>query len=193
MCIDKLSRNREEQVVRIDVEKDDRQDRSLRNTVFRRRNLLCSKCTGSKCETSVSDSIIILTTFLNGRRLGSLQLRSRCQTMSYCCQMDKYDTGLLLSLKKILDVLCQQNDLLHGWLPASKASLLFRKQWINNWLNSGVDKPLEDLVGKTKKRYRLKTLRVPHRFYRFWDRDYKRCFLDLGNFESAQAGRKKIT
>ena len=33
----------------------------------------------------------------------------------------------------------------------------------------------------------------PHGFYWFWDFDYKRSSPDLGNFESAQAGRKEVT
>ena len=57
----------------------------------------------------------------------------------------------------------------------------------------GVDKPLEDLVGDTEQRYRSITLWVSHGLCWFWDRDHKRSSPDLGNFESAQTGRKKLT
>ena len=39
----------------------------------------------------------------------------------------------------------------------SKPRLLFREQWISNWFDKGVDKPLKNLVGDTKQRYQLIT------------------------------------
>jgi len=40
-----------------------------------------------------------------------------------CCEFDKHSSGLL-SRKAILDVLCQQGDLVYGRPPKSKAHLL---------------------------------------------------------------------
>ena len=34
-----------------------------------------------------------------------------------------------------------------------KPSLLVREQWINNWFDAGVDKPLGKLIGDTEQRY----------------------------------------
>ena len=55
----------------------------------------------------------------------------------------------------------------------------------------GVDKPLKDFVMDTEQRYLSITFWVSNTLHWFWDRDYKRSSLDLENFESAQAGRKK--
>ena len=74
----------------------------------------------------------------------------------------------------------------------SKTSLLSRDQWINNWLDAGVDKLLEDFVGDVEQRYRSITFWVPHRINRLQDGDYKRSSPDLKNFDSEQAGRKEF-
>ena len=65
--------------------------------------------------------------------------------------------------------------------------------WIDNWLHTGMDKPLEDLVGDTKQRYWAIALGVLLRFLRFWDGDYQRSSPDFGNFEWAQARRKEAS
>ena len=66
----------------------------------------------------------------------------------------------------------------------SKSSLLFRQQWINNWLNADIDKPLKDLVRDTEQRYWLKTLWVPYGLHWLWDHDYKHSSLDLSEILS---------
>ena len=38
-----------------------------------------------------------------------------------CCKVDKHSSGLLFSQKVILDVLCQQGDLVYGRPLVSKA------------------------------------------------------------------------
>ena len=40
-------------------------------------------------------------------------------------------------------------------------------QWINNWFDVGIDKPLENRVKDTEERYRSITLWVPYRLHRF--------------------------
>jgi len=40
-----------------------------------------------------------------------------------CCEIDKHGSGLLLNRKAILDVLCEQGDLVYGRPPVSKARL----------------------------------------------------------------------
>ena len=122
------------------------------------------------------------------------------------CQINKYGTGLLLSLKKSSMFFLSLNKSLkkssknpaeqldpHLTSRVETQSALSREKGINDWLNAGVDKPLEDLVGDTEQRYRSITVWVPHGLHWLWDCDYKRSFPDLENFESAQAGRKKVT
>ena len=65
------------------------------------------------------------------------------------CEVDKYDTGLL-SLKRDLDILREENGLVHNRSPVSKSNLLSRKLWIDNWFHTGMDKPLKNLVGTRK-------------------------------------------
>jgi len=36
-------------------------------------------------------------------------------TVVGCCEIDEHSSGLLLSRKAMLDVLCQQGDLIYGW------------------------------------------------------------------------------
>ena len=78
-------------------------------------------------------------------------------------------------------------------IPVLKSSLLFREQWIDNWLYAIIDKPLEDLVGNTEQRYWSIIFWVPNGLHWLWDCNYKCSSLDLGNFELAQAGRKDVT
>jgi len=59
-----------------------------------------------------------------------------------CCEIEKNSSGLLLSRKAILDILCQQSDLIYGQLPVSKDRLLLRVQWVDDWFDTGVDKSL---------------------------------------------------
>ena len=66
------------------------------------------------------------------------------------CQIEKYGTDLLLSFERIFDVLGQQNDFIYGWLPGLKPSLRVGEQWINNWVDAGIDKPFENLVRNTE-------------------------------------------
>jgi len=64
-----------------------------------------------------------------------------------CCEVDKHSSGLLFSRKTILDVLCQQGDLLYGRPPVSKARLLLWEQWIDHWFDTSVDESLEVFEG----------------------------------------------
>ena len=77
-----------------------------------------------------------------------------------CCYVDKHGAGLLLSLKRVLDILREQNGLILGLSPVSKSSLLPRELCIDNWFHTGTDIPFEDLVGDTKQRYWAIALRV---------------------------------
>jgi len=70
-----------------------------------------------------------------------------------CCEVDKHSFGLLFSRKPILDVLRQQGDLVYGRPPVSKARLLPRKQWVDDWVDSTVYESLEDFKGDTQPRY----------------------------------------
>jgi len=50
-----------------------------------------------------------------------------------CCEVDKHSSSLLLSWKAILDVLCQQGDLVYSQLPVSKTC-----QHKRIWVTRGV-------------------------------------------------------
>ena len=67
-----------------------------------------------------------------------------------CCEVNKHSSGLLFSRKAILYVLCQQGDLVYGLPPVSKACLLPREQWVDDWVGTGVDEFLEGFKGDTE-------------------------------------------
>ena len=67
-----------------------------------------------------------------------------------CCEVGKHSFGLLLSRKAILDVLCQQGDLVYGRPPVSKARLHLREQWFDDLIDMSVDEFLEDFKGETQ-------------------------------------------
>jgi len=69
-----------------------------------------------------------------------------------CCEVDKHSSGIL-SRKAILDVLCQQGDLVYGRPPMSKARLLLWEQRVDNWFDTGVYETPEDFKGDTQQRY----------------------------------------
>jgi len=70
-----------------------------------------------------------------------------------CCEVHKLSSGLLFSRKAILDVLCQQGDLVCGRPPVSKSRLLLWEQWIDDWFDTSADESLEDFNGDTQQRY----------------------------------------
>jgi len=81
-----------------------------------------------------------------------------------CCEIDEHSSGLFFSRKAILDVLCQQGDLVYGRPPVSKARLLLWEQWIDDWFDTSVDECLKDFEGDTQLRYGGITLWVPNGF-----------------------------
>ena len=52
-----------------------------------------------------------------------------------CCEIDKHSSGFLRSRKAVLDILCQQGDLVYGRPHVSKARLLLREQWVDDWFD----------------------------------------------------------
>ena len=48
-----------------------------------------------------------------------------------------------------------------------RQNLLPLEQWIINWVDTGVDKPPEDLLRDTEQKYSSTTLWVPHSFIGF--------------------------
>jgi len=89
-----------------------------------------------------------------------------------CSEVNKHSSGFLFSRKAILDVLCQQGDLFYGRPPMSKARLLPREQWVDDWIDTSVDESLEDFEGETQQGYGTVTLWVPQWFFRLRDRNY---------------------
>jgi len=60
-----------------------------------------------------------------------------------CYVMDKHSSGLP-SRKAILDVLCQQSDLIYGRPHVSKACLRLQERWADDWFDISVDESLTD-------------------------------------------------
>jgi len=63
---------------------------------------------------------------------------------------DKHSSSLLLRRNTILVILCQQDDVIYGRPPLSKARLLPREQWVDDWIDTRVDESLEDVKGDTQ-------------------------------------------
>jgi len=78
-----------------------------------------------------------------------------------CCEVDKHSSGLHFSRKIILVVLCHPGDLVYGRPPVSKARLLPREQWVDDWIDTSGDESLEDFEGVTQPRYGTIALWVP--------------------------------
>ena len=89
-----------------------------------------------------------------------------------CCEVNKYSSGVLFSRKAILDVLCQQCDLVYGRPPLSKARLLPWEQWVDDWIVTNLDKSLEDFKRDTHQRYVTIALRVTQWLFCLRDRNY---------------------
>ena len=96
-------------------------------------NAVLLAVTGGKDETSVSDN------FPNYS--DHVPIWQKSQDRQSHMQLSDQQIN-----EKIIDVLCQYNDLIHSRLSMLKLSLLSRQQWITNWFDAGIDKPLEDLV-----------------------------------------------
>ena len=84
------------------------------------------------------------------------------------CEVDKQSSGLLFSRKAILDVLCQQGDLVYARPPVLKARLLLWEQWVDDWVDTSVVGSLEDFKGDTQQRYGTVALWVPSGFSGLW-------------------------
>jgi len=74
--------------------------------------------------------------------------------------------------------------------PVSKARLLPRAKWVDDWVHTSVDESLKDFKGDTQQRYRTVTLWVPQRFFFFKDRNYQCSSPDHWNL--AHAGIEKV-
>ena len=61
-----------------------------------------------------------------------------------CCEFDEHSSSFLFSRKAILDVLCQQGDLIYGRPLVSEARLLLWEHWVDDCFDTSVDEPLED-------------------------------------------------
>ena len=90
-------------IICIEVKREMSQDRSLRNA-FSCTSKLALLVTRSKGKIWFWESPIILTMYLFGKNLSSLQVRPQCQTVISIYQSEDHNTVLLLSFKRILDV-----------------------------------------------------------------------------------------
>jgi len=66
----------------------------------------------------------------------------------------------------------QQGDLDYGRHAVSKARLLPREQWIDDWVDKSVGESFEDFKGDTQQRYGTIALWVPQWFFWLRDRNY---------------------
>ena len=79
------------------------------------------------------------------------------------CQIDKHGTGLLFWLKRILNALRKQNDLIYGRLFVLKFSLFLRKQGVDYWFNTIVDQSFKGFVRDEEQRYETVGLWILYR------------------------------
>ena len=101
-------------------------------------------------------------------------VRQKCQQLAgeamapdsviSACEIDKHGTSLLFCLKRILNVLRKQNDLIYGRLSVSKSSLFLWELEVDYWFGTTVNRSLEDLVRNAGQRDGTVALWV---FYRF--------------------------
>ena len=69
-----------------------------------------------------------------------------------------------------------------------KPSLLSREQWIKNWLDTVIDKPLKNLVEDIEQR--IENSLVLCRLHELWNHNYKHSSPDLGKFEWCKQEKK---
>jgi len=67
---------------------------------------------------------------------------------------------------------CRQGDLVYGRPPVSKARLLPREQWVDDWVDTSADESLQDFKRDTHQRYGTVALWVPDDFFWVRDRNY---------------------
>ena len=79
------------------------------------------------------------------------------------CQIDKHGISLLFCLKRILNVLRKQSDLIYGRLSVSKSSLFLWEQGVDYWFDEIVDQWFEDLLRDAEQRDGMVALWVLHR------------------------------
>jgi len=109
-----------------------------------------------------------------------------------CCEVDKHSSGLLFRREAILCVLRQQGDMIYGRFPVSKARLLMWEHWVDDWVDTSVDKSLEDFKGNTQQRYGTIALWVPQWLFWFSHCNYQCSSPNLWNFELAHAGIEEV-
>ena len=83
---------------------------------LRRRNLLLFAISGGKGEAAITNHLHDHVDHVSIRQQ-SQQLAGEDavpHSVVGCCEVDEHSSGLLLSWKAILDVLCQQGDLIYG-------------------------------------------------------------------------------
>jgi len=56
-----------------------------------------------------------------------------------CCEFDSHSFDIPIYRKAIIDVLCQQGDLVYNRPPVSKARLLLWEQLVDNWFDMSVE------------------------------------------------------
>ena len=59
-------------------------------------------------------------------------------------------SAFFLAEKAILDVLCQQGDLIYDRSPVSEARMLLWEQWVGDCFDTSVDESLKDFEGDTQ-------------------------------------------
>ena len=107
------------------------------------------------------------------------------------CHSDKHGTSLFFCLKRILNVLQKQNDLIYS--RVSKSSLFLWKQEVDYWFNTIAVQKFEDLLRDTEQRDGTVALWLLYRFRGFRNCNYQCPSPDFRNFELVQAGRKEAT
>ena len=111
-----LSEGCGEKIVYIDVKKEEGQDESLRIAVSQTPIPASLAVTGDEGKVSLSDKLQDHPGHVLNREK-SQQFAGEAavpDSVIGCCQVDKHATGLRLTLKRILDILPEQNSLVYG-------------------------------------------------------------------------------
>ena len=154
------------QIVHAYVEKKRSQDQSLWETIFQASEPAWLAVTSDQGEASAPnklhghpDNVLV--------RQKSQQFAGEAMvpdSVISSCQIDKHANGLLFLLKRILNVLCQQNELIYGRLSVSKSSRFLWKQEVDYWFDTIVDQSFKDLVRNVEQRDGTVALWVLYRF-----------------------------
>ena len=79
-------------------------------------------------------------------------------------EIEEYNACLIAHLKRVLDVIGEESDLIHRRLPVAETRLLIRQLWIDYWVDACMEEAFHELVRDAEKRYGEVPFRIIQRF-----------------------------